>query len=213
MKRWPEKIKGRNEEGNVLLIVMVLLFLITMIGIASMNNSVVELRLAGNDRVVKRNFYNAEAGLFESVANFEHIYANDADADGNRLYLLDSTTPPLRDRAPENAGVSFVSPVLDDDGIPVAWIEVRAIVLKDNRSSSGLSTDADEVPSMAHIGPAPKGFDKATYRSRRYAVTATAIDPIAYSAADPSAALVGPTIQCGVDIGEELDKVVHLVGL
>ncbi|VVS94961.1 pilus assembly PilX family protein [Desulfoluna spongiiphila] len=213
MKRLAEKSKGRNDEGNALLIVMVLLFLVTMIGIASMNNSVVELRLAGSDRVVKRNFYNAEAGLFEAVANFERIYANEADADGNRLYVLDSTNLPLRDRDPENGGVSFASPVLDGDGIPVAWVEVRAIVLKANRSSSGLSADADEVPSIAHIGPAPPGFDKATYRTRRYAVTATAIDPTTYNAGDPTASLTGPTIQCGVDVGEEYDKVVHLVGL
>lgn len=214
MKRKGDAMGGHSEEGNVLLVMVVLLFLITMIGLASMNNSVTEVRLAGADRVIKRNFYNAEAGLFDSVANFDRIYVNGADADGNRLYVFDATTdPPLRDRDPKNAGVAFVSPVTDDAGVPVAWIEVRAIVLKVNRQASGLSGDADEVPSILHIGPAPKGFDKVTYRSRRYAITSTAIDPTIYNAADPTAALIGPTIQTGVDVGEELNKVVHLVGL
>ncbi|WP_300668311.1 pilus assembly PilX N-terminal domain-containing protein [Desulfoluna sp.] len=213
MKRWGAGSVGHNEEGNVMLVIVVLLFLITMIGLASMNNSVMEVRLAGNDRVSKRDFYNAEAGLFDSVAKFERVYTNAPDTAGNRLYPLDSSNPPLRDRAPEDASVSFVSEVVDDGGIPVAWIEVRAIVKKGNQKASGLSKKADRVPSIKHVGPALRGFDKANYRSRRYAVTATALDPKLYKASDPKAALTGSTIQSGVDVGEELNKVSHLVGL
>jgi len=202
-----------SEQGSVLLVILILLLLITMIGLASVDNSVMEMKIAGNDQVAKRNFYNAEAGLFDAVATFDRIYANEADAAGNRLYLFDATHLPLRDRDPKNSGVSFVSSVTDAGGVPISWIEVRAIVLVGSKQASGLSASADDIPSRSHIGPAPSGFDKALYRSRRYAITSTAIDPSQYTAANPTAALTGITLQSGVDMAEELDKVEHLMGL
>jgi len=206
-------VQRSGEEGSALLVVLVLLVLVTVIGIASMDNSVTELKIAGNDRMAKRNFYNAEAGLFNAVAIFDRIYANEADKDGNRLYLKDSTHRPLRDRDPKNAGIEFASPVTNGAGTPVAWIEVRAIVLLANKAASGLSASADDIPSLNHIGPAPKGSEKGLYRRRRYAVTATAIDPTRYRAADPKASLTGVVLQCGVDMQEELVKVEHLLGI
>ncbi|VFQ45122.1 PilX N-terminal domain-containing pilus assembly protein [Desulfoluna butyratoxydans] len=202
-----------GEEGSALLVVLVLLVLVTVICISAMNSSVTELKIAGNDRVSKRNFYNAEAGLFDAVAMFDRIYANEADSEGNRLYLKDSTHLPLRDRDPRNGGVEFASPVTNDAGIPVAWIEVRAILLLANKQASTLSAAAEDIPSLAHIGPAPKGSEKGVYRTRRYAVTATAIDPTVYSAANPKASLTGVVLQCGVDMQEELVKVEHLQGI
>lgn len=214
MTQWMKRAKeASDEEGNVLLVILILLLLITMIGFSSMENSVTEIKIAGNDRMAQRNFYNAEAGLFNAVAVFDRIYENEADEDGNRLYLLDATHRPLRDRDPKNSGISFVSPVTGDDGVPVAWIEVRAIVLSGSKENSGLSTAADAIPSLSHIGPAPKGSEKGLYRRRRYAVTATAIDPTRYTAANPQGALTGVVLQCGVDMQEELVKVEHLLGL
>ncbi len=206
-------IEGLGDQGSVLLIVLMLLLLVTMIGLASMDNSVMELKIAGNDRVAKRNFYNAEAGLFNAVATFDRIYSNDTDGAGNRLYVLASGQPPLRDRNPKNEGVAFPSVVTNTSGIPLAWIEVRAIVMSSNREATGLTALADAIPSIAHIGPAPKGFDKKLYRGRRYAVTSTAIDPSRYNVANPTAALTGVILQCGVDMAEELVKVEHLVGI
>lgn len=195
-----------GEQGSVLLVILVLLVLITMIGLSSVNNSVMELQIAGNDRVAKRNFYNAEAGLFQAVASFDRIYGNDPDG-------ADKPLLPLRDQDPKNAAVEFASPVMGATGVPVAWIEVRAIVLPSTKESSGLSSFADTIPSLAHIGPALKGDDKGLYRRRRFAVTATAIDPTRYNATTPETSLTGVTLQCGVDKGEELVKVEHLVGL
>ncbi|WP_300674009.1 pilus assembly PilX N-terminal domain-containing protein [Desulfoluna sp.] len=209
MKRGEERL---GEEGNVLLVVLVLLLLVTLIGLSSIDNSVMELKIAGNDRVAKRNFYNAEAALFNSVAIFDRIYSNEADAAGAFLYLKDATHLPLRDRNPKNSGVAFVSPVTGPSGVPLAWIEVRAIVLLTNKQASGLSASADDIPSLHHIGPAPKGAEKGLYRRRRYVVTATAIDPSRYKAATPQTSLTGVVLQCGVDMQEELIKVEHLVG-
>jgi hypothetical protein len=178
-----------------------------------MDNSVTELKIAGNDRVANQNFYNAEAALFNAVAIFDRIYANEADAAGAFLYLKDDTHLPLRDRDPKNAGVEFASPVTGATGAPMAGIEVRAIVLQKNKEASGLSASADDIPSLYHIGPAPKGSEKGLYRRRRYVVTATAIDPARYKAATPKDSLTGVVLQCGVDMQEELGNVQHLLGL
>jgi len=214
MTQWMKReVERSGDEGSALLVVLILLVLVTIIGLSAMDNSVTELKIAGNDRVAKHNFYNAEAGLFNAVALFDRIYANEADAAGDRLYLKDSTHLPLRDRDPKNAGIEFASPLTDGTGTPVAWIEVRAIVLFINKEASGLSASADDVPSLFHIGPAPKGSEKGLYRRRRYAVTATAIDSTRYSAADPKASLTGVILQCGVDMQEELVKVEHLLGI
>ena len=198
-----------REQGSILLVVMILMFLITMIAFTSMNNSVSEMKIAGNDRLAKRDFYNAEAGVFQAVGNFEQIYTNSP-----RLYGTagDPSELPLRDRPIDSGGIAFASPVVGGTGVPVAWIEVRAILLSGNKKGSGLSSGAELTPSIVHVGPAPAGFDKATYRSRRYAITATAIDPKKYNASDPMASLTHVVIQSGVDMGEELVKVVHLVG-
>lgn len=199
----------RADSGSVLLIVMILMFLITMIAFTSVNNSVSEMKIAGNDRLAKRDFYNAEAGLFQAVGNFERIYTNRPLLYGKKG---EESALALRDRQVEDGSVAFPSPVVDGTGAPVAWIEVRAILLSSNKKESGLSVQAEQVPSLFHVGPAPSGFDKATYRSRRYAITATAIDPRQYNPSDPAASVTRVVIQSGVDVGEERLKVEHLVG-
>jgi len=204
--------RALNEKGSILLIVLILLLLITIIGMSAIDNSISEMRIARFDRLAKRNFYNAEAGLYDAVADFERIYTNSSDTGGNRLYPLTDTLPPLRDRELDTAGISFVSPV-QANGIPVAWIEVRSVLLKANQKSAGLGTGAEQVPSMMHIGPAPEGFDENKYRSRHYAITATAIDPATYDATNPSAALTNVILQSGVVMAEETTKVKHLSDL
>lgn len=202
-----------GEEGSVLLVVLILLVLITIIGLSSLNNAVMEMKIAGNDRVAKRNFYNAEAGLFNAVAMFDRIYDNEPDKANKHLYPLDAAHPPLRDRDPTIAGVDFLSPVKNARGIPVALIEVRAIVLKANKGDSKLSGKAEDIPSLTHIGEVQDGNDKGQYCSRRYAVTATAIDPTRYDAANSKASLTGVCLQSGVLMTEETIKVAHWMGI
>lgn len=208
----PQETQRAHQEGSILLIVLMLLLLITLIGMSAIENGVNEMRISRFDRIAKRNFYNAEAGLNEAVAGFERIYTNSPDAAGERLYPLSDALLPLRDRVMESAGVAFASP-LRSNGIPVAWIEVRSVLLKGNKLSAGLRASAEAVPSMPHIGPAPPGFDENKYRSRHYAITATAIDPARYDTANPTASLTGVTLQAGVVMAEEAAKVQHLTEL
>lgn len=89
----PCDTRQSNDEGSILLIVLMLLLLVTIIGMSAIDNSVSEMRIARYDRLAKRNFYNAEAGLYDAVADFERIYTNSTDTGGNRLYPLSDTLP------------------------------------------------------------------------------------------------------------------------
>ena len=196
-----------------MLVVLVLLVLTTIIGIAATHTGITEVRIARFDRIAKRNFYNAEAGLNEARANFERIYDNTPDAEGERIYSFKKDEPPaIRDRDISTAGVAFASPV-KANGIPVAWIEIRAILLKTNKQSAGLTDMAESIPSMKHVGPPPQGSGTAAFVSRRFAITSTAIDPANYDPTSPSKSLTGVSIQGGIQIVENKNKVLHLIGL
>jgi len=53
---------GNNEQGFVLVLALFMLTICTMIGMAAMSTSTIELDIAGNERVHKETFYQAEAG-------------------------------------------------------------------------------------------------------------------------------------------------------
>ena len=52
----------RNEDGFLLVLTMFVLVVLTLIGISATNVSRIELQIAGNDRVHKETFYQADGG-------------------------------------------------------------------------------------------------------------------------------------------------------
>ncbi len=52
----------RNQNGSVLVIALMMLVVLMIIGIAATNTSTVELQIAGNDKVEKQTFYQADGG-------------------------------------------------------------------------------------------------------------------------------------------------------
>ncbi len=52
----------RNEDGFLLVITMVMLVLLTLIGLSATQLSRIELQIAGNDRMHKETFYQADGG-------------------------------------------------------------------------------------------------------------------------------------------------------
>ena len=62
-----------NEDGSVLIVALVMLVLLTLIGISATTTSEIETKIAGNDRVFKRNFYFAEAGGMQCVEDLEGV--------------------------------------------------------------------------------------------------------------------------------------------
>jgi Tfp pilus assembly protein PilX len=52
----------KNEDGSVLVIAMLILVLLTLIGIAATNTSIIEMQIAGNEKLHKMAFYAADSG-------------------------------------------------------------------------------------------------------------------------------------------------------
>ncbi|HYA03975.1 MAG TPA: PilX N-terminal domain-containing pilus assembly protein [Syntrophobacteria bacterium] len=51
-----------NQRGSALVIALLILVVLTLLGIAALTTSTVELQISGNDKVTKRTFYSAEGG-------------------------------------------------------------------------------------------------------------------------------------------------------
>lgn len=60
-----------NEDGMILLTVLILMFIATLLGVISINSSTIEVQLAGNEKKVSTAFAAAEAGLDLSIAVIE----------------------------------------------------------------------------------------------------------------------------------------------
>lgn len=73
----------KDEKGNALLIAMIALVALTFIGIMAVNNTGVELQIAGNDRLSKLSFFTAEAARGYVVGHPRlYSFAVMTDADG-----------------------------------------------------------------------------------------------------------------------------------
>lgn len=62
-----------EHEGSVLIVCVVMLILMSVIGIAATTTAVIELRIAGNERVYARNFYLAESAVMEGAQRMQNI--------------------------------------------------------------------------------------------------------------------------------------------
>ncbi|MCF8069558.1 MAG: pilus assembly PilX N-terminal domain-containing protein [Desulfobacterales bacterium] len=51
-----------NEKGFILITSLLIMLVLTIIGIATTTNTSIELQIAGNDKIHKKTFYEAEAG-------------------------------------------------------------------------------------------------------------------------------------------------------
>lgn len=74
-----------NEEGFVLVTGLLILVVLTMLGIAATKNTSIELQIAGNDRLHKETFYQAEAGAILGSELLEQNFncATGFDSTGN----------------------------------------------------------------------------------------------------------------------------------
>lgn len=61
----------KKEDGFALVIAMIMLVILTLIGIAATNTSVVELNIAGNERQIAQHFDAADSGWQQAVPYLE----------------------------------------------------------------------------------------------------------------------------------------------
>jgi Tfp pilus assembly protein PilX len=74
-----------NEDGSIILIVLMVLMLVTLMGVSSLTTSTIEMQIAANEKGYKENFYTAEAAVMEGLQRMDLAPAED-------LKLNQSTT-------------------------------------------------------------------------------------------------------------------------
>ena len=63
----------KNEDGTAAMIAMLILVVVTLIGIAAINNSTIETRISGNERAHVRSFFNAEGAYPAAIPVVDDI--------------------------------------------------------------------------------------------------------------------------------------------
>lgn len=64
-----------NQNGSAVVIALLSLIILTVIGIAATKNTSVELQLASNETGYKTALYNAEAGIYNTLATLDETEA------------------------------------------------------------------------------------------------------------------------------------------
>lgn len=65
-----------NEDGSLMMIVLLILVLLTLYGITSINTTVVEQQIAANEQTQKIAFYNSEGGIYAVSKLVENTLVN-----------------------------------------------------------------------------------------------------------------------------------------
>jgi hypothetical protein len=149
---------AKDEEGFMLGASILISALLLLAGVLALWASNTEVQVVRNDGEMIREFYDAEGGVIDAVANYNN---------GPTNWMTDAFL------LAADAGFTTVSSE-DDLGLTVATIKVRAI--EDNGATLfGSGDPADNLPQMRHISPPPEGsgYSVIHFETRRYGVTAT----------------------------------------
>lgn len=75
MKKKMTQIQIQDERGFVLVAALLIMLVLTILGIATTTNTSIELQIAGNDKVHKRTFYEAEGGVMLGTELLEENFS------------------------------------------------------------------------------------------------------------------------------------------
>ncbi|UCF83665.1 MAG: hypothetical protein JSV50_21290 [Desulfobacteraceae bacterium] len=84
--------RGKNENGSVLVVALLILVLLTIIGISAMSTTNVELKISGNEKSYKMALYAAEAAR-GYVEKTPELYGPDNITPGAGLNFPDEDNP------------------------------------------------------------------------------------------------------------------------
>ncbi|PXF60360.1 MAG: hypothetical protein C4B58_00555 [Deltaproteobacteria bacterium] len=94
----------RDKDGSALVIALMILVILTLIGIAATNTSIIEMQIAGNEKAYKEAFYKADAGVSYVVATYPSVSSYpisvDIDNDGNDDFKVDKGPSGIIDFGP-----------------------------------------------------------------------------------------------------------------
>jgi len=150
-----------NEDGFVLGGAILISAILILAGVLALWTSTTEVQVVRNEGLMVREFYDAEGGVIDALANY-----NSGTTDWLTNTFL--STP--------QSTASNVVVSLDSLGNPVATIEARCIT--DQAYTTGLSAEADKLPLQSHIGPPPTGagYSLRYFEVRRYGITGKSTD-------------------------------------
>jgi len=90
----------KNEKGVALVIALIMLIVLTLIGISSINSSIFETKISGNERVGSSAFYAAEGGVYVGIGRIPDITAYSGTIGKDESYrsgrLTDSSPQPQK---------------------------------------------------------------------------------------------------------------------
>ncbi len=178
----------QNEEGSSILLTVVVLALITVLAIAALNDTSIELMATGNDRRDKVYFYQVEQALNTVTMNFQSVYSTQTN---------DSETTTLQLNSSDDFELEYDFD--NDEGDTIA----KVIIVPITDSANTIHNDTISIPKTKHIGSAPEGYQDEMFSTRRFAITAIAIDK-------SSGELTNKWVQAGTTIPEETESVLHL---
>ncbi len=130
-----------NQSGMVLVLAMFMLALLTMIGMASMMSTTTEIDIAGNERVYKTSFYQAEAGLVggaEIIELLDGQYVADPVYGDNNTTLITVLDPEfLFDAVEETVSATTGAAATTDTRADIN----TSMVDTDNQSTDAIASD------------------------------------------------------------------------
>lgn len=157
-----------NQQGFALISVLLFLVLLTVIGIAALNTTDVELQITGNDRIYRTDFYNQEMSLADGKLNYRtwlttaYLTSDEASA-----YFPQAGTDASY-RVKNNVKVDNPT----DDDIP-NWEDQGNFDPDDPASHP-----ANQIPILDHRSkPLPgSGYDPKNFEIRRFTITAYSVE-------------------------------------
>ena len=184
-----------EENGSVMLFVVLFIFMVTVMGMVAMKVSVYEIKISENNRRYNEEITSAEAALNYAVANFRKLKDDVSDASTGD----DNTKKIARVLNDKDFGDYTLAYYLNPSEIlypgttsSVAKIEVRRVV-SSTGDVSELSDEANAVPRLPHR------YYAGSIDKRRFAITATAYRK---GTSTPSTTWV----QKGISLPAEQDK-------
>lgn len=136
----------KNEKGVVLVIALIMLIVLTFLGISSINSSVFEAKISGNERFGSSAFYAASGGAEVGISRLPDITAYSGTIGGDESYrsgsLTDSSPQPSK-----NLGLMY------KPGYEGSW-EFKRFQINAMGQSFGARK---EIEIQVSLGPYPSG--------------------------------------------------------
>lgn len=67
----------QNEEGFVLVFALLIMAVLTVLGLMATNNTIIEMQIAGNEKLSKLTFYKAESAAYEAGQRLDDTETED----------------------------------------------------------------------------------------------------------------------------------------